>query len=350
MVDQTPARPRRIAAEEHFAIPDYFDAFNRMAATSTAESVRYGTMFNRNPVYLEKFTNVEARLAEMDRVGLDMQVLMHIGVQDFSEDEGTALARLANDRLAAIIKSHPGRFAGFATIAPQNPQKAAAEIDRAMTQLGLNGIVIYSHTKGEFLDEPKFSPILDAAVKHRAAIYLHPGFPPESMTEPFHKYQMVGALWGFQAETGLHAARMIYGGVFDRFPDLQIVLGHMGEALPYWLYRMDDIFALLIGDEFAPAGRRARPGGEAPGMVRLKKRPSDYFRSNFHITTSGMFWNPPLEYCVKLLGAEKVIFAIDYPFEETSIAVDFMNSAPLSTQDRELIFHGNAERLFRIKG
>lgn len=344
-----PAKVRRIATEEHIAIPEVLDAFSKLAATSTSPNVKYLQMFYGNPLYVRKLTNMDVRLAEMDRAGLDMQLLLHQSVQDFSAEEGTALAALANDRLAAIIKEHPGRFAALATIAPQDPQKAAAEIERAMTQLGLNGICIYSHTQGEFLDDPKFWPIFDAAVKHRAAIYMHPGFPPDSMVAPFEKYQMVAALWGFQAETGLHAMRMILGGVFDHYPDLQIVLGHMGEALPYWLYRTDDIFALLMGDEFAPAGRRARPGGQAPGMVRLKKRPSEYFRANFHITTSGMFWNPTLEYCVKLLGAEKVLFAVDYPFEETEIGVNFMKHAPLSSRDRALILHGNAEKLFRIK-
>ena len=349
LVSAAPQRGRRIAIEEHIVIPEVLDAYSKLAATSTSPAVKYLQMFYANPLYAQKLTNLDIRLAEMDRAGLEMQLLQHQSVQDFDAEQGTALAALANDRVAAIVNAHPDRFAALATIAPQDPQKAAAEIERAMTQLGFHGISIYSHTQGEFLDAPKFAPILEAAVKHRAPIYLHPGFPPDSMIEPFAKYQMVAALWGFQAETGLHAMRMILGGVFDRFPDLQIVLGHMGEALPYWLYRTDDIFALLIGNEFAPAARRARPGGAAPGMVQLQKRPSEYFRANFHVTTSGMFWNPTLEFCVKVLGPERVLFAVDYPFEDTEIGVKFIERAPLSARDRGLIQRGNAERLFRIK-
>ncbi|MGD0024414.1 MAG: amidohydrolase family protein [Xanthobacteraceae bacterium] len=344
-----PLKVRRIATEEHFAFPEWFDAFNKLPASP---GVRYLQIFYRNPEFIRKLNDIDVRLAEMDSAGVDMQLLSLTGpgVQDFDAEQGTAVARLANDRLAAIIKEHPGRFAGLAVVAPQDPKAAAAEVERAMTELGLNGIIIYSYTQGEFLDDPKFWPIFDAAVKYRAPIYLHPDIPPDSMLEPFEKYNMVGALWGFQAECGLHVARMILGGVFDHYPDLQIVLGHMGEGLPYWLFRLDDIFALLMGDEYAPAGRRARTGGQAPGMVRLKKRPSEYFLSNFHITTSGMFWNPTLDYCVKLLGVEKIIFAVDYPFELSAAGTDWiMNHARLSPTDRAKILHGNAERVFRIK-
>jgi 5-carboxyvanillate decarboxylase len=345
-----PSKMRLIATEEHFAFPEFFDAFHKLAATNKSAGVRYVELFYRDPAFIRKFIDIDVRLAEMDRSGVDMQLLSLTtpGVQDFDANEGTALARLANDRLAAIIKEHPKRFAGLAAVAPQDPKSAAAEIERAMTQLGLNGVIINSHTQGEFLDDPKFWPIFDAAVKHRAAIYLHPAFPPDSMIAPFEKYAMVAALWGFQAECGLHAGRMILGGVFDHYPDLQIVLGHMGEGIPYWLFRLDDIFALLMGDEYKPAGRRARAGGQAPGMVRLKKRPSEYFRLNFHITTSGMFWNPTLDYCVETMGAEKIIFAIDYPFEESQAGTDFINRAHLSPTDKAKILHGNAERVFHI--
>ena len=246
--------------------------------------------------------------------------------------------RKAGFYLAGIIRAHPGRFAGLGTIAPQAPERAAREVRRVMADLKLSGLLINSHTQGEFLDAEKFWPILEAAVAYDAPIYLHPNFPAESMIEPYSRYGMMGALWGFAAECSLHVVRMILAGVFDRFPKLQIVLGHLGEGLPFWLGRLDNRYANIL-----------RRGGLEPlGMRKLERLPSEYFRSNFHVTTSGMNTHPPLEFALKMLGPDRILFAIDYPYEQTEEAVAFIRSAPLASDVMSAVTHANAARLFRL--
>lgn len=332
------SRLKLIGTEEHFATPEYIETFLKLTANSTSLGDQYARMFVSKPESRRLLTDFDLRIADMNRYGVDLLLLSLVapGVQAFSPEEGTALARSVNDEMAVIIKQHPGRLAGLAAVAPQDPHGAAQEVDRAIAQLGLNGIVINSHTNGEFLDDPKFWPIFDACVRNNAAIYLHPTFPPDAMIVPYEKYQLQGALMGLGAECSLHAARLIFGGIFDRYPKLQIVLGHGGEGLPYWLYRFDNIHALLLSVK-------------APGMVPLKRRPSDYVRSNFYVTTSGMFWNPVLEFCVKAVGADRILFAVDSPFENLGEAADFMRNSPLSAKDKALIAHGNAQRIFQIK-
>ena len=207
-----------------------------------------------------------------------------------------------------------------------------------MTQLKLNGIIINSHTHGEFLDDPKFWPIFEAAVANDATIYLHPTFPADSMMAPYADYGMMGALWGFQAECSLHVVRMIMGGVFDQFPTLRIVLGHLGEGLPYWLSRLDNRYQNVV----------KRGGLQMLGMKKLSRLPSEYFKANFYVTTAGMNASAPFDYCVNLLGPDRVLFAIDYPYEQTEEATAFIRAANLSPATRRQIAHGNAERLFGI--
>ena len=206
-----------------------------------------------------------------------------------------------------------------------------------MGPLGLNGVIINSHTHGEYLDDPKFRPILEALVAHDAPLYLHPNFPSDAMAGPFSQYGMAGALWGFGADASLHVVRMILGGVFDAFPRLRIVLGHLGEALPFWLGRLDNRYSNI-------KRRGLAPGGPKP----LDRLPSEYFKSNFHVTTSGMTTWPPLEFCLKVRGEDRVSFAIDYPYERSAPAVEFIRDAPLDEEVRRKITHANAEILFRI--
>ena len=199
------------------------------------------------------------------------------GPQAFDAKLGTKLSIIANDTLAAAIARHSARFAGLAAVAPQDPAAAAREIHRAINTLGLGGVIINSHTHGEYLDDPKFWPIFEAAVAVDAPNYLHPTFPADSMIEPYSHYGMMGALWGFGADTSLYAVRMIMGGVFDSFPTLKIVLGHMGEAIPFWLGRLDNRYQNIL-----------RRGGLEPlGLKKLERLPSEYFRTNFWMTPAG---------------------------------------------------------------
>lgn len=284
---------------------------------------------------LPKLLDVDAgRLAEMDASGVDIHLLSLAmpGVQMFEKDKAIALARLSNDRLREIIDRHPKRFAGLAAFAPQDPNAAAKEMERAINTLKLNGFLVNSHTANRYLDEPQFYPILEAAEALGAPLYIHPRSPSDGMAAPFNDYRIEGAIWGYGAETGVHALRLMMSGALDRFPRLKIVLGHMGEALPFWMWRLDFMGA---------------PGGRAGRLNKLK--PSEYFKQNFAITTSGVEDPLALRFCIDKLGVESVMWAIDYPFQPTAPAVAFLENATLSEQERKLIAHGNAERIFKIK-
>ena len=333
-------KPLLIATEEAFATWEYIETYLWLAGRSEAVGLRYPAIMLSRPDIQERLTNIDLRLADMDEHGVDVHLLSLTspGVQVFDADLGAAIARRTNDALAALIQLHPQRLCGLAAIAPQDPEGAAAEIERAIGDLGLNGIIINSHTHGEFLDDPKFWPIFDAAVRHRAPIYLHPTFPPDNMVKPYERYGMAGAIWGFGAETSLHAVRMVLGGVFDHYPDLQIVLGHMGEALSFWFLRLDLMHKKLMAHRNLP-----------PNMVKLKRLPSEYIRSNFHFTTSGMYWDDLLEFTLKAMGIERILFSIDYPFETSKPSVDFIRQIPMSDNNKKLIMADNAIKLFGIR-
>lgn len=331
---------RLIATEEAFAPVEYIDAFLKISGHIDTPVSRYLSIYYKKAEAVRQLTDLDYRLSEMDGFGVDMHVLSITGpgVQAFDAALGTELATIANDVLAAAIARHPTRYAGLGAIAPQDPQRAAREVERAIKELKFGGIIINSHTNGEYLDNPKFWPILEAAVAHGAPIYLHPTFPSDAMIGPYSDYGMMGALWGFGADTSLHAVRMIMGGVFDAFPTLQIVLGHLGEALPFWLGRLDNRYQNIV-----------RRGGLEPlGMKRLERLPGEVFRENFHVTTSGMMTDAPLQFCLDMLGADRVLFAIDYPYEQTAEAISFIHAAPLADEVRRKVTHANAEALFGI--
>jgi 5-carboxyvanillate decarboxylase len=340
---------RRIATEEAWAVPEQMDEMRKLAASSSSDPdlvlwrVLLGGSGPSQTAMRRLFDLGDERLRIMDEQGVDVQLLLLTspGLQTFDADTGTALATLANDRLAEVIRAHPTRFAGLAAIAPQDPWRAVREIERAMTKLHLNGVVINSHTNGEYLDELEYWPILEAAAALDAPIYIHPRSPSPAMAAPYAKYHLEDAIWGFQAETGLHAIRLIVSGVFDRYPKLKIVLGHMGEGVPYWLYRLDYMHASSAGSKMAAdRGIEWRP--------KLRQRPSDYFKQNFLITTSGVNYSPVLEFCVRELGADNVMWAIDYPYQQTADAIGFVESSALSDADKHRVYHANAERVFHI--
>lgn len=331
---------RLIAAEEAFAPRAYLDRYLELAGTLDTAPARYLSMYYAKPEMTRQLTDLDSRLEEMDRFGVAMHLLSLTapGVQAFDAGLGTELAIAANDVLAAAVAGHPDRFAGLAAVAPQDPAAAAREIKRATGELGLNGVLINSHTHGEYLDDPKFWPIFEAAVACDTPVYLHPTFPSEDMIKPYANYGMMGALWGFGADAGLHVVRMILGGVFDAFPDLRIVLGHLGEGLGFWLGRLDNRYQNLL-----------RRGGLEPlGMKPLSRLPSEYFRTNFYITTSGMMTQPPLDFCLQMFGEDRIMFAVDYPYEQTAEAVAFVRGLPYPPETMRKLTHANAERVFGI--
>ena len=335
---------RRIATEEAFSIPEVAAALRDVARAPGVSQ----DLILVSRIYDAKVDDVQARLLprlldlekerlrDMDENGVDMHLLSLTapGVQMFDADTATDLAALANDKLAAVVKKHPKRFAGLASLAPQSPARAAKEMERAIRKLKLNGFVVNSHTNNEYMDNPKYFPILEAAEALDACIYIHPRAASDGMAAPFRDYGLDSAQWGYGMETSTHAVRMMVSGVFDRFPKLKICLGHMGEAVQFWLWRLDYM------------NRNAQSRGSAP---KLKLRPSDYFKRNFVITTSGQESHLALDFSIKALGIDNVLWAIDYPYQPSAPAVAFMDSAPVSDAEREKLYHGNAERVFHIK-
>jgi 5-carboxyvanillate decarboxylase len=341
----TPAGMRRIATEEAFTVPAVAEALSNVVATRTMPSLElellkmiYGptSRTEQGARLLRQLLSLDdERLEMMDESGVSMHVtsLTAPGVQMFDADTATELARLANDLQAEAIGRHPERLAGLASMAPHSPRRAAREMERAINGLGLNGFVINSHTNGEYLDDPKFWPLFEAAEGLDRPIYIHPRAPSQGMAAPFSSYGMEAAMWGYAMETGTHALRLMLNGVFDQFPRLQIVLGHMGEGIPYWLTRIDHFHGIMM----------AR--GRTP---KTELKPSEYFRRNFAITTSGMESPEVLDFCIKVLGVENVMWAIDYPYQATPPAVAFMDGADLPVEQKALVYHGNAERIFGI--
>jgi len=337
---------RKIATEEAFATPALVKAWLEIARTDPGSSLDVQTgilsIFD-NPKpgsnqdrFRRQLLDLDAeRLADMDLAGVDIQILSVTipGVQMFEPSAASELAIITNDHLAAAISRHPRRFAGLACLAPQDPVRAVKEMDRAINTLGLNGFIINSHTANLYLDDPRFAPILEAAQALDRPIYLHPRAPSNGMAEPFRDYSMGGSIWGFGVEAGTHAVRLILSGVFDRYPRLRIVLGHMGEALPFWMWRLDHM-----------AARRAKDGRMKP----LSLAPSQYFRRNFAVTTSGFESPDVLDLVIKSAGIENVMWAIDYPYENSLDAVSFLTGAKLTGDQRASIFHRNAERIFRL--
>ena len=327
-----PALYERIAVEEGFMIPE-------VAAAARALTEQNG--LPRPPTEARRlmFQNQvdlgERRLAAMDEDGITKQILVigSPGVQVFNPTQGYELSQLVNDRLAAACKEHPTRFAGLAALAPQNPAGAATELGRAVEKLGLKGALINSHTHGEYLDDKKFWGIFETAQALGVPIYLHPREPSPGMAGPL---DMPGyrVAWGYGVETGTHIMRLIAGGVFDQFPQLKVVIGHMGESIPFTLDRIDNryLWELEIG-----------------GFARtIKELPSHYFRNNIIVTTSGMNYRLPFMMTLELLGVDNLLFAADWPFEIQRDAVDAMDAMPLSDADRAKIYHLNAKRVFKL--
>ncbi|MFC9225390.1 amidohydrolase family protein [Streptomyces hygroscopicus] len=329
---------RVIAVEEHFTTPDFLQRAHALDfCPGDRTEVELTRAVESTEPTRSQLLDLDARLAAMDASGQDMALLSlnPPGVQPYRPADAVKLARDVNDELARIVRDHPNRFGGLATVTPQAPDEAAKEIGRAMGPLGLHGIMINSHTDGHYLDEPQFAPLLEAAEAHRAPIYLHPRVP--SVLDPYAPYGLSGAIWGYGAEAGLHAMRLIMSGTLDRYPNLRIVLGHLGEGIPYYLRRIDNRYAFA-----------RRISGAATPMAQLTLTPGEYFRRNFTITTSGIDDPNALEYALRTIGDDNIMFAIDAPYEETAQAVRFLTSAPLSDVQRANISHRTAERVFGV--
>ena len=318
-----------IALEEHFIMPADRDNLPIGAHRGSDRELRTGIEIGPELLDLG-----ERRIAAMDAAGIDMQVLSlnQPGCQALEGAAAIALARDSNDLLSDAIKAHPRRFAGLAAVPTADPAAAAKELERAITKLGCKGAMINGHTHGSFLDDKKYWPIFECAHALGAPIYLHPRDPhPDAMKTYFVGYPEIAyAAWGFALDTCSHFLRLICAGVFDAYPKLTFILGHMGEGLAFWVHRMDDHTQLA-------AARRG-----------LKRTFAQYLTENLVITCSGNFSTPALMCSVMALGIDNVLFAVDWPYESNVYATKFLRELPLSEHDKAKIAHLNAERVLRL--
>lgn len=324
---------RVIALEEHFSTP----AMAAMATPPGRGSVYNDVLARLSPI-LDDLG--EARLADMDAAGLDVQVLsmMAPGAQALTGDEAIAASRAANDHLAEAVRAHPGRFVGMAALPTSDASAAGDELARAVTELGFKGGTVNGTTQGRFLDASGFDPLFRVAQSLDVPLYLHPAPPPVSVTQAYYTgfSPMVDTLlatsgWGWHAEAGLHALRMMLGGVFDRFSRLQVILGHMGEFVPAATSRLEAIFD----------GQRRRELG-------LERPVGHYVRENLYYTTSGYTDDAMTRYLVDIVGVDRVMFAVDYPFLANATATSWLAATPLADDEREAIAHRNAERVLGL--
>lgn len=277
------------------------------------------------------------RLRTMDAAGIDVQVLSALAhiVQELEPERSAAVSRALNDRMAATVAAHPGRFRAFATLPMSAPDQAVRELRRAVEELGFVGTMIHGQTNGVFLDHVSVQPVLACAAQLAVPIYLHPAPPPPAVhrayytgLEPDVAAALATAGWGWHAECGMHVLRMILGGVFERHPTLQVIIGHMGEGIPFSLARADEMLSPLLE-------------GNAASVAETAHR-------NLYITTSAYTTVAPLQCALTVLGADRIMFSVDHPFADSARATAFLRDAPVSPADRYKIAHGNAERVLRL--
>ena len=324
------AKPFVIALEEHYSDPT---TGQRMAARVGGSGGAVGGPFAQLAPLLNDVDG--GRIASMDEAGIDVQVLSHMSTALQQVDAGLAidLAFETNDRLKQTIERHPQRYSGFACLPMQSPQKAADELERCVTKLGFKGAMIWGRTQDKWHDDKQFWPVFERAQAMDVPLYVHPGPPHPAMVDAFYGDYLQdfpflnSAAWGYTIDTANQAIRLILSGLFEEYPRLNIILGHLGEALPFLVDRIDEAIN--------------RPGGKG---VTFKKT----FCERFYVTTSGFFSTPALLCTMLEMGIDHILFSVDYPFVENLPGMKWMETVPLSEADREKLFNGNARRLLKM--
>ena len=308
-------QPKIIALEEHFTSPQL-------------RALRG----EKDSALQRKLDDLGAlRIRGMDEAGIDLQVISenNPATQQLDAESAVKLARASNDILHEAVRAHPDRFAGFATLPTPDPKAAAAELERAVTKLGFKGAMIMGLTHGRFMDDKQFRPIFERAAALDVPLYIHPTPPHKAVNEAYFKEYPVlaGAPLGFTIETLTHTYRLIISGLFDEYPALKIIVGHLGETAPFLLWRTSDILS---------------------ERMKMPKLFADYYRQHFWLTTSGAFSDAALTCSITEMGIERVLFSVDWPFQRNLAGKQWMDAAPVSTQDRALIFGGNAAKLLKL--
>lgn len=318
-----PNKPEVIALEEHFQVPELGDLYGPVDA-------------NTAPSMLRQLADLgDARIAEMDKNGIDIQVLSHTapGLQKMDAQTAVRLAPFVNNYLYEAVQTHPDRFAAFAMIPTPDPVAAADELERCVTKLGFKGAMIHGLTNGEFIDRKKFWPIFERAQALDVPIYLHPSAPSPAVVDAYYQDMVpewpgiLRAAWGFTVETATQGVRLCLSGVFDEFPRLRFIMGHLGEGVPFLMWRIN--MALN------------RQGSD-------KKPFREVFSEHFTITTSGFWSDPALLLCVQEMGIDRIMFSVDYPFAPNQPATEWLSRIPYSAEDKAKIAGGNARRILKL--
>ncbi len=326
----------KIALEEHFSTKR-----NNVMWDAKGEEARNGVAYARDVE--RRLLDPDACLREMDRAGIELCILSLTspGVQSVIDPaEALALARAANDHAHALVRKHSGRFAAFASVPMQNPKAAANELERAVRELGLKGALINGYSNigpdeaVQYLDEAPALPFWDRVAALNVPVYLHPREQLPSQQRAIEGYpELGGSAWCFAIETATHAVRLMLSGLFDTYPNIQIILGHLGEGLPFMLPRMQHRL-----DEQREGARGAK----------ALRRPSQYFGGNFYITTSGHFHTKQLRQAIAQIGAERVLFSVDYPYEQMDAGGRWFDDLEMENGLKASVGRGNANRLFGL--
>ncbi|MGA2112504.1 MAG: amidohydrolase family protein [Anaerolineales bacterium] len=330
---------RTITLEEHYATPGFMEGPGRELGERFRAGRTQSPISFLSPHLIDQLLDLgDLRIADMDAAGIDVQVLSlnSPGVEQLEAADAVAAARQANDYLGQAIQPHPDRFAGFATLPTAAPEIAARELERTVRDYGFKGAAINGHARGRYLDDPFFWPILERAEALLVPIYLHPTPPPQAVIQasyvgnfaPEVTAQLAASGWGWHIETAVHVLRIILSGAFDRYPHLQLVIGHLGEALPFMLPRLDH---------------------NLPTQLTKLERPiGAYLRENLYYTFSGFNFTANFLDLMFQGGVDRIMFSADYPYGSMAAARNFLEQLPLSPADKNRIAHGTAESLLRM--
>jgi predicted TIM-barrel fold metal-dependent hydrolase len=312
-----------IALEEHYADSEVAATFKGMDATKAPKIQQR----------LDDLVNI--RIREMDAAGIDMQVLSHTApsVQKLAPEIATPLAIKANDRLNETVRAYPTRFAAFAALPTPDPEAAANELERTVTKYGFKGGMVHGLTNGVFLDDKRFWAIFERAQALDVPLYLHPSIPHPAVIDAYYQDYakewpvFLRAAWGFTVETATQSIRLVLSGVFDKFPRLKIIVGHLGEGLPFFLWRINHSLS-----------REGKSG----------KSFREYFCEHFYVTTSGFFSTPALVCCASEIGIDRIMFSVDYPFIDNQMGARWLDQIPFCDEDKEKLMNGNVRRLLKM--
>jgi 2,3-dihydroxybenzoate decarboxylase len=323
----------KIALEEHFAIPE---------TISSAHDVKYASWFPAWPDIKRRLLDLaELRLPEMDKHGIEMVILAlhNPAVQGIPDPKrADEVARIANDTLANFIAKHPDRFAGFVAVPMQDPDAAIVELTRGIKELGFKGTMVNGFSQvGDidnvvYLDDPRYESFWGKLEQLDYPLYLHPRDPLLSREPILEGHPWLwGSAWAFGVETGTHALRLMASGLFDRYPKLNVILGHLGEGLPFWIWRIDHRIS------------------QTPRNIPAKRKLAEYLEENFYVTVSGNFRTPTLIDTILELGTDRIMFSVDYPFEKTAEAATWFDELHISERDRRKMGRENAIALFKLQ-